>query len=157
MDLCRGPHVPNTGQVESIQNWWNWRGHNCVVKSGKWNALPTCLWHCLGQTETLISLLHRLEKLEISADHRKLGEKAWTLFHLQMKRACVWSSGTINGWRHLSRSWKSYIRDVLFEYGLSGSAGHPSGGRSLWEKPVIGTSLGDMIFQHSLWKSWLRG
>ncbi len=79
VDLCRGPHVPNTGKLKAFKltklagAYWRGDQKNEMLQRVYGTAWPS-------QTE-LQEYLHRIEEAE-KRDHRKLG-KALDLFHIQ--------------------------------------------------------------------------
>jgi len=79
IDLCRGPHVPNTGHLKVFKLMKvagaYWRGD---VKNEQLTRIYGTAW---GDKKDLKAYLHRLEEAE-KRDHRKLG-KQLNLFHLQ--------------------------------------------------------------------------
>ena len=79
IDLCRGPHVPNTGKLKHFKlmkvagAYWRGDSNNAMLTRVYGTA-----W---AKKEDLQAYLHRLEEAE-KRDHRKLG-KALDLFHMQ--------------------------------------------------------------------------
>lgn len=78
-DLCRGPHVPNTGKLKAFKLMKvagaYWRGDS---KNAMLQRVYGTAWL---DAKALQEYLHRLEEAE-KRDHRKIG-KAMDLFHLQ--------------------------------------------------------------------------
>ena len=72
VDLCRGPHVPSTGEVKAFKllsvagAYWRGDEHNKMLQRIYGTAFPT--------EEELERFLHRLEEAK-RRDHRKLGKE----------------------------------------------------------------------------------
>ena len=79
IDLCRGPHVPNTGKLKAFKLMKlagaYWRGDS---KNEMLQRIYGTAW---TDKKALKAYLHRLEEAE-KRDHRKLAKKL-DLFHLQ--------------------------------------------------------------------------
>jgi len=79
IDLCRGPHVPNTGKFKAFKltsvagAYWRGNSDNEMLQ-----RIYGTAW---GSKQDLKDYLHRLEEAE-KRDHRKLG-KQLQLFHFQ--------------------------------------------------------------------------
>ena len=79
IDLCRGPHVPNTGKLKYFKlmklagAYWRGNSDNEMLQ-----RIYGTAW---AKKEDLAAYLHRLEEAE-KRDHRKLG-KQLDLFHMQ--------------------------------------------------------------------------
>lgn len=79
IDLCRGPHVPNTGKLKHFKlmkvagAYWRGNSNNEMLQ-----RIYGTAW---TKKEDLAAYLHRLEEAE-KRDHRKLG-KQLDLFHMQ--------------------------------------------------------------------------
>ena len=79
IDLCRGPHVPNTGKLKHFKlmkvagAYWRGNSNNEMLQ-----RIYGTAW---AKKEDLAAYLHRLEEAE-KRDHRKLG-KQLDLFHMQ--------------------------------------------------------------------------
>ena len=79
IDLCRGPHVPNTGKLKHFKlmkvagAYWRGNSNNEMLQ-----RIYGTAW---VKKEDLAAYLHRLEEAE-KRDHRKLG-KQLDLFHMQ--------------------------------------------------------------------------
>ena len=140
MDLCRGPHVPNTGKLKAFKlmklagAYWRGKSENEMLQRVYGTA-----W---SDKKDLKAYLHRLEEAE-KRDHRKLA-KSLDLFHLQDEAA-----GMIfchdNGWR-IYREVEKYIRDVLAQNDYQEVRTPQVVDRSLWEKSGHWDKFGDMIF-----------
>lgn len=140
MDLCRGPHVPNTGKLKAFKlmklagAYWRGKSENEMLQ-----RIYGTAW---SDKKDLKAYLHRLEEAE-KRDHRKLA-KSLDLFHLQDEAAGMifWHD---NGWR-IYREVEKYIRDVLANNGYQEVRTPQVVDRSLWEKSGHWDKFGDMIF-----------
>ena len=140
MDLCRGPHVPNTGKLKAFKlmklagAYWRGKSENEMLQRVYGTA-----W---SDKKDLKAYLHRLEEAE-KRDHRKLA-KSLDLFHLQDEAAGMifWHD---NGWR-IYREVEKYIRDVLGQNDYQEVRTPQVVDRSLWEKSGHWDKFGDMIF-----------
>lgn len=140
MDLCRGPHVPNTGKLKAFKlmklagAYWRGNSENEMLQ-----RIYGTAW---SDKKALKAYLHRLEEAE-KRDHRKLA-KSLDLFHLQDEAAGMifWHD---NGWR-IYREVEKYIRDVLAQNGYQEVRTPQVVDRSLWEKSGHWDKFGDMIF-----------
>ena len=140
MDLCRGPHVPNTGKLKAFKlmklagAYWRGKSENEMLQRVYGTA-----W---SDKKELKAYLHRLEEAE-KRDHRKLA-KSLDLFHLQDEAAGMifWHD---NGWR-IYREVEKYIRDVLSQNDYQEVRTPQVVDRSLWEKSGHWDKFGDMIF-----------
>lgn len=106
-DLCRGPHVPNTGKLKVFKlmrvSGAYWRGD---TKNQQLQRVYGTAW---ANKKDLEAYLHRLEEAE-KRDHRKIG-KALDLFHLQEEGPGMvfWHN---NGWI-IWKEVENYIRERL--------------------------------------------
>ncbi|MBL1457612.1 MAG: threonine--tRNA ligase [Methylophaga sp.] len=140
MDLCRGPHVPNTGKLKAFKlmklagAYWRGKSENEMLQRVYGTA-----W---SDKKELKAYLHRLEEAE-KRDHRKLA-KSLDLFHLQDEAAGMifWHD---NGWR-IYREVEKYIRVVLAQNDYQEVRTPQVVDRSLWEKSGHWDKFGDMIF-----------
>ncbi|PTB86563.1 threonine--tRNA ligase, partial [Pseudidiomarina aestuarii] len=140
MDLCRGPHVPNTGKLKAFKlmklagAYWRGKSENEMLQRVYGTA-----W---SDKKDLKVYLHRLEEAE-KRDHRKLA-KSLDLFHLQDEATGMifWHD---NGWR-IYREVEKYIRDVLAQNDYQEVRTPQVVDRSLWEKSGHWDKFGDMIF-----------
>lgn len=111
MDLCRGPHVPNTRFLKTFKlmkvagAYWRGDASNETLQRIYGTAWLT--------KQDLSAYLHRLEETE-KRDHRKLGKKL-SLFHFQEE-----SPGMVfwhpKGWTLYTKI-QDYMRQVQFEHG----------------------------------------
>lgn len=128
IDLCRGPHVPNTGKLKAFKlrslAGAYWRGDS---KNEMLQRIYATAW---ANKQDLQDYLHRLEEAE-KRDHRKLG-KQLDLFHFQEEAPGMvfWHP---KGWT-LYRLVENYMRSRLEEYGYQEVNAPLVLDRSLWEK-----------------------
>ena len=127
-DLCRGPHVPNTGRLRAFKLMKvagaYWRGDSN-------NAMLTRIYGTSWLSDKdLKSYLHQLEEAE-KRDHRKIG-KALDLFHQQEE-----SPGMVfwhpNGWA-IWQAVEQYVRGVYRASGYQEVRGPQIMDVSLWKK-----------------------
>ena len=110
IDLCRGPHVPNTSHLSVFKLTKNagayWRGDS---NNEMLQRIYGTAW--LNKKE-LKAYLHRIEEAE-KRDHRKLAKKM-NLFHLQPEAPGLvfWHP---NGWS-IYQVVKQYIRQKQKDY-----------------------------------------
>src|SRR6056300_1017111 len=128
IDLCRGPHVPNTGHLKVFKLMKvagaYWRGD---VKNEQLTRVYGTAW---GDKKELKAYLHRLEEAE-KRDHRKLG-KQLNLFHLQEEAPGMvfWHP---NGWT-LWQEVEQYMRSKQRKRGYQEIKTPQVVERTLWEK-----------------------
>ncbi len=140
IDLCRGPHVPNTGKIKAFKLMKlagaYWRGDS---KNEMLQRIYGTAW---TDKKDLAAYLHRLEEAE-KRDHRKLG-KQLDLFHVQEEAPGMvfWHD---HGW-NIYLQIQAYIRRVLRENGYQEVHTPQLVDRSLWEKSGHWDKFGDMIF-----------
>ena len=140
VDLCRGPHVPNTGKLKAFKlmklagAYWRGKSENEMLQRVYGTA-----WQ---DKKALKGYLHRLEEAE-KRDHRKIA-KSLDLFHLQEEAAGMifWHD---NGWQ-IYRVVENYIRDVLRDNDYQEVRTPQVVDRTLWEKSGHWDKFGDMIF-----------
>ena len=128
IDLCRGPHVPNTGKLKAFKlmkvagAYWRGDSRNEMLQ-----RIYGTAW---SDKKSLDAYLHRLEEAE-KRDHRKIG-KALDLFHLQEE-----APGMVF-WH--PRGWRIYNQIVNYMGALWTQNGYQEVrtpqvvDRSLWEK-----------------------
>ncbi len=128
IDLCRGPHVPNTGFLKAFKltkvAGAYWRGNSD-------NEMLQRIYGTAWNTKTdLDEYLERLEQARLR-DHRKLGAEL-DLFHFQDEAPgmAFWHE---KGWT-LFRLVESYMRNLLDGYGYTEVHTPQLIDRSLWEK-----------------------
>ncbi len=127
-DLCRGPHVPNTGKLKAFKltklAGAYWRGD---AKNAMLQRIYGTAWRDKNE---LAAYLQRLAEAE-KRDHRKLG-KALDLFHFQdlAPGMVFWHA---NGWM-IYQQVKQYIRDKLVIAGYHEVNTPQLVDKILWEK-----------------------
>lgn len=142
-DLCRGPHVPNTGKIKAFKlmklagAYWRGDSNNEMLQ-----RIYGTAW---TNKKDLADYLHRLEEAE-KRDHRKLG-KQLDLFHVQPEAPGMvfWHD---KGWQ-IYLQVQNYIRSLLRENGYQEVNTPQLVDRSLWEKSGHWDKFGDMIFSTS--------
>ncbi|RUL73977.1 threonine--tRNA ligase [Dyella choica] len=127
-DLCRGPHVPNTGRLRAFKLMKvagaYWRGDSN-------NAMLTRIYGTAWLSDKdLKAHLHQLEEAE-KRDHRKIG-KALNLFHQQEEAPGMvfWHP---NGWA-IWQTVEQYVRGVYRTSGYQEVRGPQIMDVSLWKK-----------------------
>ncbi|GAB2567447.1 threonine--tRNA ligase [Dyella jejuensis] len=127
-DLCRGPHVPNTGKLRAFKLMKvagaYWRGDSN-------NAMLTRIYGTAWLNDKdLKAYLHQLEEAE-KRDHRKIG-KALDLFHQQEEAPGMvfWHP---NGWA-IWQVVEQYVRGVYRASGYQEVRGPQIMDVSLWKK-----------------------
>ena len=128
VDLCRGPHVPNTGKLKAFKlmkvagAYWRGNSDNEMLQRVYGTA-----WR---SKDELKAYLHRLEEAE-KRDHRRIG-KALDLFHMQEEAPGMvfWHD---RGW-NIYLMIQDYIRHKLRAHGYQEVHTPQVIDRSLWEK-----------------------
>lgn len=128
IDLCRGPHVPNTGKLKHFKlmkvagAYWRGNSNNEMLQ-----RIYGTAW---TKKEDLAAYLHRLEEAE-KRDHRKLG-KQLDLFHMQDEAPGLvfWHP---KGWA-LWQQVEQYMRRVYVDGGYQEIRCPQILDRKLWEK-----------------------
>ncbi len=139
-DLCRGPHVPDTGKLKSFKltkvagAYWRGDSRNEMLQ-----RIYGTAW---ADKKQLKEYLRRLEEAE-KRDHRRLG-KQLDLFHIQEEAPGMvfWHD---KGWR-IYQTIEQYIREKLRQNGYQEVRTPMVVDRSLWEKSGHWDKFGDMIF-----------
>ncbi len=127
-DLCRGPHVPNTGILKHFKlmkvSGAYWEGNS---DNEQLHRIYGTAWVSKGD---LKAYLHRLEEAE-KRDHRKLG-KSLDLFHLQEEAPGMvfWHPKGWSVWQTVENE----IRSVTREHGYKEIKTPQLVDRKLWEK-----------------------
>jgi len=140
IDLCRGPHVPNTGQLKAFKlmklagAYWRGDSNN--------EMLQRIYGTAFANKKDLAAYLHRLEEAE-KRDHRKLG-KQLDLFHIQEEAPGMifWHD---KGWL-IYLQIQDYIRRILRVYDYQEIHTPQLVDRSLWEKSGHWEKFGDDMF-----------
>lgn len=128
VDLCRGPHVPNTGRlkVHKLMKLAGayWRGDS---KNEMLQRIYGTAW---AKKDELAAYLHMLEEAE-KRDHRRLG-KELDLFHFQEEAPGLifWHA---KGWA-LWQQVEQYMRKVYQDNGYQEVKAPQLLDRSLWER-----------------------
>lgn len=128
VDLCRGPHVPNTGFIKAFKlmsvagAYWRGDSNNAMLQRVYGTA-----W---ADKKALKAYLHQLEEAE-KRDHRKIA-KQQNLFHLQEEAPGMvfWHP---NGWT-LWQQVEQYMRQQQSDHGYLEIRTPQIIDRSLWEK-----------------------
>ena len=140
VDLCRGPHVPNTGKLKAFKlmklagAYWRGDARNEMLQ-----RIYGTAW---ADKKALAAYLHRLQEAE-KRDHRKIG-KALDLFHTQEEAPGMifWHD---RGWR-IYQQVEQYIRKLLFLNGYEEIRTPQVLDRSLWEKSGHWEKFSDVMF-----------
>lgn len=140
IDMCRGPHVPNTRHLRAFKltklagAYWRGDSHNKMLQ-----RIYGTAW---ADKKQLASYLEHLEEAE-KRDHRKIG-KQLDLFHFQPEAPGMvfWHA---KGFA-LYRVVEGYIRQKCNEYGYQEVHTPQILDRTLWEKSGHWDKFGDMIF-----------
>ncbi|MCF7822419.1 MAG: threonine--tRNA ligase, partial [Mariprofundaceae bacterium] len=128
MDLCRGPHVPNTGFLKHFKlmkvSGAYWEGNS---ENEQLHRIYGTAWASKGD---LKDYLFRLEEAE-KRDHRKLA-KSLELFHLQEEAPGMvfWHPKGWSVWQTVEQE----IRSVMREHGYQEIKTPQLVDRKLWEK-----------------------
>ena len=139
-DLCRGPHVPDTGKLGHFKLMKlagaYWRGDSDKA------MLQRIYGTAWASKKDLKAYLHRLEEAE-KRDHRKIG-KQLDLFHLQEEAPGMvfWHP---NGWS-IYQSVQQYMRKRQIEQGYKEVNTPQIVDMSLWEKSGHADKFGDDMF-----------
>ncbi len=129
IDLCRGPHLPNTGRLGKAFKVMKlagayWRGDASNPQ------LQRIYGTCWRDPKELKKYLHMLEEAE-KRDHRKLGREMG-LFHQQEEAvgSMFWHP---KGWR-MRKALENYIRQQMENHGYQEIATPQIMDRKLWEQ-----------------------
>ncbi len=139
-DLCRGPHVPDTGKLGHFKlmklagAYWRGDSNNAMLQ-----RIYGTAW---ANKKDLKTYLHRLEEAE-KRDHRKIG-KQLDLFHLQEEAPGMvfWHPA---GWS-IYQSVQQYMRKRQIEQGYKEVNTPQIVDMSLWEKSGHADKFGDDMF-----------
>ena len=140
IDLCRGPHVPNTSALGSFKltkiagAYWRGDSNNEMLQRVYGTAWP--------DKKQLKAYLHRIEEAE-KRDHRKIGKKL-DLFHMQEEAPGMvfWHP---RGWS-IYQSIQQYMRAKLEDHGYDEINTPQIVDFSLWEKSGHADKFGDDMF-----------
>lgn len=140
VDMCRGPHVPNTRFLKAFKltkmSGAYWRGD---AKNEQLQRIYGTAW---ADKKDLKAYIQRIEEAE-KRDHRKIG-KALDLFHMQEEAPGMvfWHP---NGWT-MWQVLEQYMRKVQKDNGYFEIKTPQIVDRSLWEKSGHWENYGDMMF-----------
>ena len=140
IDLCRGPHVPNTAHLKAFKltkiagAYWRGDSNNEMLQ-----RIYGTAW---ADKKALKAYLRRIEEAE-KRDHRKIG-KQLDLYHFQEEAPGMvfWHE---KGWA-LYQLVESYIRDKCDAAGYQEVHTPQVLARSLWERSGHWDKFHDMIF-----------
>lgn len=140
IDMCRGPHVPNTRFLKAFKltkmSGAYWRGD---AKNEQLQRIYGTAWADKKQLKAYLQCLEEAEK----RDHRKIG-KALNLFHMQEQAPGMvfWHP---NGWT-IWQVLEQYMRKVQKDNGYLEIKTPQIVDRSLWEKSGHWDNYGEMMF-----------
>ena len=140
VDMCRGPHVPNTRFLKSFKltrfSGAYWRGDS---KNEQLQRIYGTAWADKKQLNAYIKRLEEAEK----RDHRKLGKRL-DLFHMQEEAPGMvfWHP---NGWT-IYQVLEQYMRKVQRENGYLEIKTPQVLDRNLWEKSGHWENYADNMF-----------
>ncbi|WP_455595926.1 threonine--tRNA ligase [Acinetobacter pecorum] len=140
VDMCRGPHVPNTKFLKSFKltkmSGAYWRGD---AKNEQLQRIYGTAW---ADKKQLAAYIKRIEEAE-KRDHRKIG-KALDLFHMQEEAPGMvfWHP---NGWT-IYQVLEQYMRKVQQENGYLEIKTPQIVDFSLWEKSGHAANYADNMF-----------
>ncbi|GJM12098.1 MAG: threonine--tRNA ligase [Pseudohongiella sp.] len=140
IDLCRGPHVPNTGAFKAFKltsvagAYWRGDANNEMLQ-----RIHGTAW---GSKKDLKLFLQRLEEAE-KRDHRKLG-KHLDLFHFQEEAPgmAFWHP---KGWS-IYQAVQRYMRDVQNQHDYKEINTPQLVDYSLWEKSGHASKFAEEMF-----------
>lgn len=139
-DLCRGPHVPDTGRLGHFKlmkvagAYWRGDSNNAMLQ-----RIYGTAW---ASKKDLKAYLNRLEEAE-KRDHRKIG-KQLDLFHLQEEAPGMvfWHA---DGWT-IYQEIEQYMRERLREQNYKEIRTPQIVDMSLWERSGHADKFGDDMF-----------
>ena len=143
MDLCRGPHVPNTGILKHFKlmkvSGAYWEGNS---ENEQLHRIYGTAWASKGDLKDYLTRLEEAEK----RDHRKLA-KSLELFHLQEEAPGMvfWHP---KGWS-VWQSVENEIRSVMRDNGYKEIKTPQIVDRKLWEKSGHWDKFRDEMFTTS--------
>ena len=140
IDMCRGPHVPNTKFLKHFKltkisgAYWRGNSDNKMLQ-----RIYGTAWDKKDELDNYIQKIEDAEK----NDHRKIG-KQQDLFHFQEEAPGMvfWHS---KGWT-IYNILKEYIREITLKNGYLEVNTPQILDRKLWEKSGHWDKFGDMIF-----------
>ncbi|QJD31100.1 threonine--tRNA ligase [Methylococcus geothermalis] len=139
-DLCRGPHVPDTGRLKAFKlmkiagAYWRGDSRNEMLQ-----RIYGTAW---GDKKDLAAYLQRLEEAE-RRDHRKLG-KALDLFHMQEEAPGMvfWHPKGWTLWQEIEQ----YMRRVFRDNGYQEIRTPLVVSKTLWERSGHWEKFSDEMF-----------
>ncbi len=139
-DLCRGPHVPNTGKLKAFKlmklagAYWRGDSNNEMLQRVYGTA-----WR---NKEELDAYLFQLEEAE-KRDHRKLG-KQLDLYHMQddAPGMVFWHPRGWSIWQEIEQ----YMRQMFIDYGYQEVRTPTIMDKTLWEKSGHWQNYRDNMF-----------
>ncbi|MBF7686054.1 threonine--tRNA ligase [Acinetobacter sp. B10A] len=140
VDMCRGPHVPNTKFLKSFKltkiSGAYWRGD---AKNEQLQRVYGTAW---ADKKQLAAYVKRIEEAE-KRDHRKIG-KALDLFHMQEEAPGMvfWHP---NGWT-IYQTLEQYMRQVQAQYGYQEVRTPQIVDFVLWEKSGHAANYAENMF-----------
>ena len=140
LDMCRGPHVPNTKFLKSFKltkiSGAYWRGD---AKNEQLQRIYGTAW---ADKKQLAAYIKRIEEAE-KRDHRKIG-KALDLFHMQEEAPGMvfWHA---NGWT-IYQVLEQYMRKVQQDNGYQEIKTPQIVDFKLWEKSGHAANYADNMF-----------
>lgn len=140
VDMCRGPHVPNTRFLKAFKltrfSGAYWRGDS---KNEQLQRIYGTAW---ADKKQLAAYIKRIEEAE-KRDHRKLGKRL-DLFHMQEEAPGMvfWHP---NGWT-VYQVLEQYMRKIQRDNGYQEVRTPQVVDRILWEKSGHWTNYGDNMF-----------
>jgi threonyl-tRNA synthetase len=140
IDLCRGPHVPNTGKLKNFKLMRvagaYWRGDS---KNEMLQRIYGTAWAKKEDQDAYLKMLEEAEK----RDHRRLGTQL-DLFHMQDEAPGMvfWHP---KGWA-LWQQVEQYMRRVYRDNGYHEVRGPQILDRSIWEKTGHWANFKDNMF-----------
>ena len=143
VDMCRGPHVPNTRFLKSFKltklSGAYWRGD---AKNEQLQRIYGTAW---ADKKQLAAYIQRIEEAE-KRDHRKIG-KQLDLFHLQEEAPGMvfWHA---NGWT-VYQVLEQYMRNVQRENGYQEIKTPQVVDRILWERSGHWSNYAENMFTTS--------
>ncbi len=140
IDLCRGPHVPETGRLKAFKltkvagAYWRGDSRNEMLQRIYGTAWPN--------KQALDAYLHRLAEAE-KRDHRRIGRQL-DLFHVQEEAPGMvfWHD---SGWR-IYLQVVNYIREQLRQHGYQEVHTPQVIDRSLWERSGHWEKFSELMF-----------
>ena len=140
VDMCRGPHVPNTRFLKAFKltklSGAYWRGD---AKNEQLQRIYGTAWADKKQLDAYIKQIEEAEK----RDHRRIG-KALNLFHMQEEAPGMvfWHP---NGWT-IYQVLQQYMRQIQQDHGYQEISTPQVVDLSLWERSGHAANYADNMF-----------